>query len=430
MPLVRHGSFDGEFILRRAGLIILAFFFLIIFESKALMNLLGALSLLLSLVYISLYDRKIVQSDPYLLLFIVPYFIGFLFGFLSTSGIVGALAFLGRFKFMLLVLPLAAFVNERKDLNLLLATFFMSAIIAVSYGIYTEQPYGEFQGILKIGRTADMMVVACLSLLVYLIHSRFRLNIKSILFKCLMAFVVALFSWAIMMSEMRGAWLGFSIGCISFFCVLLCIHRKALVLNLAMLAVIFTVFYWGNIGGVKSNISRIHYQLASIVNTDNNYSNSARLHLWTTGWDFSKEQFIFGTGAKQSKAMFIAFFTAQPDEYQQKYQWAMRYPDESHNSYLQIHIETGFVFLFIYVLSISYILWVLLKNIRKIPPDDQKYLLATIIASVAFMSTQVFHSDLYHYGSTAFYLILFSGCYVQNQYSSSSWFQKGYKDDM
>jgi O-antigen ligase len=425
MNLVSHKKFNGELVLRRAGIIALALFSLIIFESKALINLIGGLSLLLSFSYIYIYDRKILHKNRYLLIFIVPFILGFLLSFLSLSGAAGAFAFLDRFKFMLLAIPLVAFVQNRKDLNILLTMFFLSATVAVCYGIYDKQPYAMFHGIYKIGRTADMMMVACLAAFVYLVQSRWVLNIKSIGFKFLMAFAAVFFAWAVMMSEMRGSWLGLGVGFISFICVLLVSHRKMLVFNaLAVIFIMFSVIFFGN------NTNRITGQFESIVETQNNASNEARLHLWKTGWDFSKDHFVFGTGAKQSEEPFIEFFNAQPEDYRNKYHYAINYAGEYHNSYMQIHIETGIVFLLVYVLSIIYLLFVILKNIRRVQLEDQKYLIAAVIASVAFLVTQIFHNDLYYYGSTAFYLVLFSGCYVLNQDNHLAWFGKGHKNEI
>ena len=422
MNFVSDKKFDGELVLRRVGLTTLALFFLIVFESKALINVLGGLSLLFSFFYIWIYDKQILQNNRYLLLFIVPYLIGFLLSFLSHSGAVGAFAFLDRFKFMLLMLPLATFVKSRKDLHILLAMCFISATVAVCYGIYTKQPYGVFQGFYKIGRTSDMMMVASLTAFVYFAQSRFIFSIKSVGFKFLMASGTAFFAWAVMMSEIRGSWLGLGIGCISFICLLLLFHRRALVFNvLVVIFIIISVIYLGNIG---SNIDRISSQFESIVETQNNESNEARLHLWKTGWDFSKDHFVFGTGAKQSKEMFVDFFNAQPDDYQKKYHFAIKYPGEYHNSYMQIHVETGIIFFFVYMASITYLLFVILRNIRRVQLKEQKYLIAAVITSAAFLFTQIFHSELYHYGSTVFYLVLFSGCYVLNQNNQSVWFGK------
>jgi hypothetical protein len=80
--------------------------------------------------------------------------------------------------------------------------------------------------------------------------------------------------------------------------------------------------------------------------------------------------------------------------------------------------------------SITYILFVIFRNIKKVQFKEQKYLMAAIITSVAFMAAQFFHSDLYSYGSTVFYLVLFSGCYVLNHNNQSVWLAKGYKNEI
>lgn len=428
MNIVENNKYNEEFILRKVGFVILALLFLIVFESKALINILAGFSLLASLIYIGFYERNILQNNRYLLVFIVPYVVGFSLSFLSYSGSESALDFLDRFKFMLLVLPLSVFVKKRKDLHILLTMFFVSAVIAICYAIYTKQPYGNFKGFYKIGRTSDMMIIACLAALVYLIMPRFVISLKNILLKLLVAFATALFAWAIIMSEMRGAWLGLMVGFISFIFLLLLLRRNALIFKLlTVLTFVLSIMYFGNIGNIDNNINRINNQFKSISQTQDNYSNEARLHLWKTGWDFSKNNFIFGTGVKQSKEMFIKFFNDQSDDYQKKYHLAIRFPGDYHNSYLQVHVETGIIFLFLYMTSFLYPLFIILKNIKRVPVKDQKYLIAAITTSIAFLVTQFFHNELYSFGSTVFYLVLFSGCYILHQNNPDVWLNKGHK---
>lgn len=430
MNFIKNEKYNGELLLRRIGITILAFLFLIVFESKPLINLLAGLSLFSSIIYIWVYDRKILQNNHYLFLFIVPYIVGFLLAFLSSSGTNGAIAFLDRFKFMLLVLPLATFIKNRKDLHILITMFFVSAAIAICYAIYAKQPYGDFKGFHKIGRTADMMVIASLTAFTYLVLSKFILNLRSILFNFLVALTATICTWAILMSEIRGSWLGLVIGYISFI-FLLSLHRKAIIFKLlTIISIILSIMYFGNIGNIGNHLNRINNQAKSIIETQNNYSNEARLHLWKTGWDFSKDHFIFGTGAKQSKEMFIEFFDAQPDDYQNQYHIARQFPGDYHNSYIQVYIETGVVFFFFYLASFIYPLFIIFKNIKRVKVSDQKYLVAAITTSIAFLVTQIFHNELYSYGSSALYLVLFSGCYILQQNNLLTWFGRDYKNEM
>jgi len=414
---------DVRLLICKAGLTTLIFFALIVFQSKALINLLGGFALLLSLVYIALYDRKILHTQRYLLFILLPFFIGFAFSVFSSAGAFGPLAFLMRFKFMLLIIPMSVFIRTKRDLHLLLGAFITSGCIAVIYGILTEQSYGTFNGFHRIGRTADMMVAISLMTFSCLMLSNFKLSLKSSFVHLLMILVFMLFSWAILMSEIRGSWLGFVIGCITLFIILFYVHRKASIFSFIIVAFVATFIYVGNIGDVKNNIKRINQQVESIIHTDsNNESNNARLHLWKTGWDFSKNQFLFGTGAKQSKEMFKTFFENQPNEYQKKYYLALSYPGDYHNSYLQIYIETGAIFTLSYMAGIIFLLFIIIKSINVVRSNERKYLIAAVISSVGFLVTQIFHSDLYHYGSTAFYLVLFSGCYTLNRDHPNLWF--------
>jgi len=421
MQFFSQVKLDVESILRKTGLITLVLFSLILFQSKALINILGGLALLLSIIYIFLYDRNILRAQRYLLFLVLPFLIGLALSIFSSSGVLGPLVFIARFKFMLFVIPFAVFIKSQKELHWLIGALMASGFIAVGYGVLMGQPYGSFSGFHIIGRTADMMIVVSLITFVYLLLSTFNLSIKSILFHSLMTIAFMLFSWALLMSEMRGSWLGMIIAYIALLLVLTRFHRKASLFSVIMIIFAFAFIYIGNIGEIRSKVDRIYQQAESIVDTKSNASNNARLHLWKTGWDFSKNQFLFGTGAKQSKQMFKDFFEAQPNEYQQKYHWATRYPGDYHNSYLQMHIEAGAIFTFSFMISIIFLLFVMFKNIKVVPPEKQKYLIAAVIAPVGFLVAQVFHGELYHYGSAAFYIVLFSGCYTLNRESPNAW---------
>jgi O-antigen ligase len=418
--IINHGL-----ILSRVGFSIVALLFFVVFLSKPLMNLFSATSLLLSFFYIFLYEKDFLLKNKYLLLFIPIYLIGFLLSFLSKSDENGVFSFLGQFRFMLLILPLAVFVRKKNQLNIVLGILFLSATISIFYGIYDEQPYGLFRGFHSLGRTADMMIIVCLSALVFFVQGEFYLNKKSILIKSITVLLVAFFTWAILMSEMRGSWLGFFIGGILFLLLMLIFKRKLLALtSISLISFVIILMYTGNIGDIKNKLDRINGQIESIFETENNYSNEARLHLWVTGLDFSKEHFLFGTGTKNAEKMFKAFFHSQPEKYQQKYRYAMDNSNSFHNSYIQIIVETGIIFFTLFITSIFYIFFIIIKNMNKVKREEQKYLVAAIVTSSAFMSVQVFHNELYSYGSTPFYLLLFSACFILNENDNSIWFKK------
>ncbi|MGO3738686.1 MAG: O-antigen ligase family protein [Marinomonas foliarum] len=393
------------------GLTFLSLLFVTSFQSKALINIFFLLSFVTSIIYITFFNRAFFRENKYVWLFIGPYILGFILGFLSEHSAIGALEFLQRFKFMILILPLACFVKSKKEMIFLLIMVYSSAFIAVFYGIYKNQPYGGFHGFHSIGRTADMLVVLLLASLAYIIQSRFTFNLRSNIGKLILLGTALTFAWAIIMTEMRGAWLGVFIGVCFLIAGLFFLKQKWLAFSLLLLIMISGVAFLKT----YNNIDTIKNQIVSIADTQNDLSNKTRLQLWKTGWDFSKEQFFFGTGANRATEMYKNFYDKQDDSYKEKYQHVTHHMRDYHNSYLQIHVETGFVFFIIYITSMAVYLLYCIKRIHKVPFEDRKYPLAAIVSSLAFLSIQFFHSELYSYGSTSFYLILFAALYILNE---------------
>ncbi len=412
-------------VLEALGVTFLSLLFITSFESKALINIFFLLSFLTSIIYIVFFDKSFFSKNKYVWLFIGPYILGFILGFLSEYGVIGSVEFLQRFKFMLLILPLACFVKSKKEMIFLLIMVYTSAFIAVFYGIYKNQPYGNFYGFHNIGRTADMLVVLLLSSLAYITQSRFTFTLRSNVEKLILLGAALTFAWAVVMTEMRGAWLGVSVGLLFLTLGLFFLKRKWLAFNMLVLIIITSMTFLKT----DNNTDRIKNQIESVIETQSNVSNETRLHLWKTGWDFSKKQFFFGTGAKESKDMFIDFFNEQKDSYQKRYHYAMDHPGDYHNSYLQIYIETGIVFFIIYITSIAVCLLYFIKRIQKTQFEDRKYLLAAIVSSLAFLFIQFFHSELYSYGATSFYLIIFSAFYVLNESDKLPIYLKGHQDE-
>ncbi|MGO2356573.1 MAG: O-antigen ligase family protein [Marinomonas foliarum] len=393
------------------GLTFLSLLFVTSFQSKALINIFFLLSFVTSIIYITFFNRAFFRENKYVWLFIGPYILGFILGFFSENGVIGSIEFLQQFRFMIIIFPLACFVKSKKEMIFLLIMVYASAIIAIFYGIYKNQPYGGFHGFHTIGRTADMLVVLLLASLAYMIQSRFTFNLKSNIGKFILLGTAVTFAWAIIMTEMRGAWLGVFIGVCSLITGLFFLKQKWLAFSLLLLIMASSVTFLKT----YKNIDIIKNQIASISDTQNNLSNKIRLQLWKTGWDFSKEQFFFGTGVNKSNDMYTKFFDKQADSYKEKYQYIIHNMRDYHNSYLQIHVETGFVFFIIYITSIAVYLLYFIKRIQKIPFEDRKYPLSAIACSLAFLSIQFFHSELYSYGSTSFYLIIFAALYILNE---------------
>ena len=406
------------------GFTFLSLLFVTSFQSKALINIFFFLSFVTSIIYIAFFNKAFFSEKKYVWLFIGPYILGFILGFFSENGVISSIEFLQQFRFMIIIFPLACFVKSKKEMIFLLIMVYASAFIAIFYGVYKNQPYGGFYGFHSIGRTADMLVVLLLASIAYIIQSRFTFTLRATIGKLILLGTALILVWAVIMTEMRGAWLGVFIGVCFLIIGLFFLKQKWLAFSLLLLIMTSSIAFLKT----YDNIDTIKNQIASIADTQNDYSNKIRLHLWKTGWDFSKEQFIFGTGAKQASSLYKNFFDKQDDSYKEKYHYVIYHMGDYHNSYLQIHVETGVIFFIIYITSMAVCLLYFIKRIQKIPFEDRKYPLAAIVSSLAFLSIQFFHSELYSYGSTSFYLIIFAALYILNESDKLPVHPQDYKD--
>lgn len=375
-------------------------FFLSVFVSKAAMNSLGALMLLVGFLSIGVNRDRVWKSHPFVILFLIPVGVGAVAAIFSEIGGISAVgAFLNRLKFFFLPLVLASVVKDEKRLWWLFGAVLVSGVVASFVGLAEpiQRVYGRFSGMHEIGRNADMLMIVLLGLMVCL-------GAGSIRKKCgwlrvvLLACVVGLFFWGMMMSGIRGAWVGFIVG-VGLYS--LCFNRKFLVVAVVL----------GVLACSMGPDGRVVEEIKSIGNTTSNRSNLTRLQLWKAGVDFSKNHLLFGSGSDRGKVreQFKAFYKSQPKAYQKTYHWSIRYPGHFHNSYIQLFVEGGLLFFVVFIACGTLLMVHLSRALSAIPTEYKVYTQAAIVAASGFLSTQCFHSELYSYGGALLMLILSAG---------------------
>jgi O-antigen ligase len=315
--------------------------------------------------------------------------------FSASGGLWEVGEFINFFKFFFLPLALMIFVRSQKSTEWLLGAALLSSVTVIIYGFsHAEQRVFEgFHGYFPFVRTSYMLVIVVLACIVFLDDKYFRQRQPKL--SILLAVLIPLLVFAISMASIRGAWLGFVLGIFGY---TLFFSRK--------MTVPITIGFLGFL--VLSDSNAMMEQVKSIVDFENNISNNSRLHLWKAGLDFSKTNFWFGVGEQGLEQRFSEFFTAQSSAYQKSYQLALNYPDNFHNSYLQILIQWGALTSAALVLSFSTLIYKFIKALRFVAPEKAVYIRAFLVVTAGFLVSQFFHGDLYSYGATVYFLLMFS----------------------
>ncbi len=409
LSTLNYKEIDWQNLLKKTGFILLVLFYLNSLISKSGVNIFGGLVLLISFIYILFYKKDIIKNNNFLLILLLPYVLGFLLSFFSLSGLQGGLAFLNRYKFILMLIPLTAFIEDKKNLDYLFAALVVSAAIASLYAFYMYITKNDFRSFLVVGRYGDMLVVVILLNIVFYFFNGFRNEKKHKIINIANLMLIGFFILCLILNFNRGSWLGFFFGIVLF---ALIYNKKLLILIIIGLLSIT----------IMPNKYTFKKDIISIIDTSNNYSNNVRLNLWKAGIDFAPKYLFFGTGAKNAMEPFKKYLLSKHKDYQEKYQLAMEFSGNFHNSYLQIIIEAGIIYFLMYLISLFYILIKILKNSRKVKHEERRYIITAVISTIGFFIPQFFHGELYSYGMNVYYLTLFGGCFAINKYIY--WFRR------
>lgn len=396
----------SEINIKHAGYFFFIIFALSVCISKAAVNISGSVLLLLSIIYLILfYDRiDFRYKNRYVLIILFPFFIGFISSFFALSGVSGSLAFLERFRFFLLFLPFALFIDSQKKINTVFIMLNLSSFSSVVYGItfldFTNI-WGMTVGFHTIGRSSDLMVAISLMNIAWFFIGSFQNKTRNILFKLAISLNTLLMVSGVAVMGRRGSLIGLLVGII----VLLLVFRRFLILVLIMGAVCCSLYFSDN---------WVTQRVRSISALDKQESNIIRIQVVRTGVDYliDKRLFFRGTGAKKSEKTFGAYYNSMPKVYKKKYDRVSKYFGNFHNSFLQMAIEAGALFVILFLSSVLYLMVFLFKKVGRLEGDLRFYPAAALAVTTACFASQFFHGDLYMYGGIPFILILSGACVV------------------
>jgi len=369
--------------------------FTVSFVAKPLIELAAALTYLLTLITLFLYDRALLSREPLLLYFLLPLGVGVVAAiFTLEGGWFGMASFLLNFRFFFIPIALAVLLRDSEKIWWVFAAVLVSALFATTYGILQpeQRSFGQFHGMLRVGRNADMLMVTLLAAIVFLDDAVFRRRNPKI--SVVVGLLIIMMIAGVLFSGIRGTWLGVAIG---IACYAILFNRKWII-PLVLLVAALVIF--GTDGVILAEIK-------SIGDLNGNVSNNTRLQLWATGVDFIQLQPWFGAGRESIDQQFIDFFNAQTEEYKQTYHLAINYPGHFHNSYLQILAQWGLIYFTVLIVSGILLATKLVQSLKSVRPDQAVFIKAFVVTSCGFLSAQFFHSELYSYGATVYFLIVY-----------------------
>jgi len=380
----------------KAGFGVFIAFYLLSSFSKAAINFFFIGAYCLAIASISLNGRAFLQHKPLIRILFYPLGFGLVVSvFSETGGFVALGDYINFFKFYILPLSFAVLIRDKKGTQWLLVMAVISALIATIYGFYhaEQRVFAGFHGYFDWGRTPDMLMTITLACMVFIDDGAFRKRNPQL--SIALAVLIPLFLFAIFMSSIRGTWVGLTVAVLGY---ALIFNRKWLIPLILIAAVMMLLP--GNTAAIL--------EVKSILDFETHISNNSRFHLWKTGLDFSLQNFWFGTGEQWIKQGFLDFFAAKPEGYQQIYHLAAQYPGNFHNSYLQIFIQWGMLTFAALVFGFSQFIRNLVGVLHSTTPEKAVHIRAFLIVTIGFLVSQFFHGDLYSYGSTIYFLFLYS----------------------
>jgi O-antigen ligase len=407
----RHDPMKKNRLLENITFFLFAALTLLVCRSKSAVDIVFGILILISVYYLIRHaDREYLKQNRHIIVLLLPLAVGFCLSLFSLAGPVkGAVVFLERYRFFLMVIPFTLFVRSEKKINTLFILLNVTAFVAVVYGftqLHMPKIWGKSVGFHTIGRNSDLLMSIGLINLVGPLSYRVENRAWNIASKVLIGTNTALILTAVFLMLRRGSYLGLVVGIFVF----LIATRKKKILALVIIALCSALFFTNSV---------VVQRVKSIVDFKDDNSNRERIQLFRTGTAYLIDERLFfhGTGGKNSVEPFTEYFYSHSAEYQKKNVDIVRkqYFGNFHNSFLQMAVEYGLFFLLCYLASIFYILVRLFKSLRYLTGNHKVYPMAAIVITFGFFVSQFFHSDLYSYGGIPFLLTSAAGCHVFNQ---------------
>ena len=368
-------------------------YILSLFISKFGISLFGGILAIYSIYYFFKNDKP---KD-----FILPFFIlilGLILQCFSLGGFKSFIIFSYK-NYFLLILPLLPIllkdIKENYIVNTVASSLFIG-ILKSFYNFYKDYNL-QYSSSIRVDSFFDIMrwgIILVMGLLIILPY----LNKKRIFLW--IVFFLGIISLAL--NNSRGPILSLILGIIIFI-----ILKKKIKLGIGILVVLISAFFILKSTNVLNQFSD---RMESINNTKSG-GNAARIFMWKKGMSFmtgslkeNKKIFFFGTGINNRKKIFEKYLIENTDykELNDDVKVAVSF-DDSHNAYINMFVQTGFIFTIIYYIMLLYYTIMVFINYFKYKHSST---LSSFLAVIAFYFCGIFYGYSFTYETFTFFFIL------------------------
>lgn len=391
--------------IKTTGFVFFILFAFSLFISKAPINI--GISILLLLAFVELFLNKRYADlilNKAVLAILIPLAVGFMLSFYSTAGVKGSLFFLSRYRFLFLIIPFVLFVTRRKQADMILMTVIISGSMAAIYGFvhgYITSSKFDFNGLLIIKRNSDLFASLGLLNTVFLFECNPENTVRRIWMKAGLLVSLILCVGAIVFIRQRAAMLGLYVGWVVY---ALFFNKRFLLFVVGLTLMIALSLNSGN--PVMTRIKSIwDFEQAS---------NATRIDLYSSGMPYVLERhMLVGTGSKKDSKDFLEFYEKKDNSFKIKNKFAKSHSGNFHNSFLQMAVEGGFLFVLIFLIGLIYLIYRMILELRE--KEKRLYCMTALVVSIGAFVMFFFHDELYRYGGIIFYLTLIIGCFPYNK---------------
>ena len=378
-------------------------YILSLFISKFGISLFGGILAIYSIYYFFKNDKP---KD-----FILPFSIlvlGLILQCFSLGGLKSFRIFSYK-NYFLLILPLVPILLKDIKENYIINTIATSLFIGILKSFYNfYKDYNlQYSSSIRVDSFFDIMrwgiilVMGLLIIIPYLDKKRIFLWI---------VFFLGVISLAL--NNSRGPILSLILGIIIFI-----IMKKKIKLGIGIVVMLISAFFILKSTNIFNQFSD---RMESINNTKSG-GNAARIFMWKKGMSFmtdslkeNKKIFFFGTGINNRKKIFEKYLIENTDykELSEDIKVGVSF-DDSHNAYLNMFIQTGFIFTIIYYIMLSYYTIIIFINYFKY---KHNYTLSSLLPLIAFYFCGIFYGYSFTYETFTFFFILGMGL-IKNKLS-------------
>ena len=368
-------------------------YILSLFISKFGISLFGGILAIYSIYYFFKNDKP---KD-----FILPFFIlilGLILQCFSLGGFKSFIIFSYK-NYFLLILPLVPIllkdIKENYIVNTVASSLFIG-ILKSFYNFYKDYNL-QYSSSIRVDSFFDIMrwgIILVMGLLIILPY----LNKKRIFLW--IVFFLGIISLAL--NNSRGPILSLILGIIIFI-----ILKKKIKLGIGIIVVLISAFFILKSTNILNQFSD---RMESINNTKSG-GNAARIFMWKKGMSFmtdslkeNKKIFFFGTGINNRKKIFEKYLIENTDykELNDDVKVGVSF-DDSHNAYINMFVQTGFIFTIIYYIMLSYYTIIIFINYFKY---KHNYTLSSLLPLIAFYFCGIFYGYSFTYETFTFFFIL------------------------